>query len=201
MKRAVSCWQCMASAVTVQPWRSRPAKDFAGVGAEFPQVELLGLVVGGVVVARVARKPGAGADGLEPAGAVAGAFVAGFIDETFHDEDFVPPVLAPIAGETAQGQTEDFGGEVGMALAFDEQQEAAVVADQSEAACLLASTPADPLLAAFELRGRAAECEQGHPLTVHFGDVAKVAPADARTFEVMAGFEQVVEAFAIGFLE
>ena len=28
-----------------------------------------------------------------------------------------------------------------------------------------------------------------------------MASADARTFEVMAGFEQVIEAFAIGFLE
>ena len=177
------------------------AKDFAGVGAEFAQVELLGLVVGGVVVARVAGKPGAGAHGIESAGAVAGAFVAGFIDETFHDEDFVSPVFLPIAGETAQGQAEDFGGEVGMALAFYEQEEAAVVADESEAAGLLARTPSDPLLAAFELRGRAAECEQRHPLAVHFGDVAQVAPADARAFEVMAGFKQVVEPLALGSLE
>ena len=65
----------------------------------------------------------------------------------------------------------------------------------------MARTPADPLLAAFELRGRAAESKQAHPLTVHFGDVAQVAPADARAFEVMAGFEQVVETLALGFLE
>ena len=34
-----------------------------------------------------------------------------------------------------------------------------------------------------------------HPLAVHFGDLAQVAPADARAFE------QVVETLALGFLE
>jgi hypothetical protein len=44
----------------------------------------------------------------------------------------------PFAGEPTQRQAEDFGGEVGVALSFEEQEEAAVVADQSEAAGLLA---------------------------------------------------------------
>jgi hypothetical protein len=110
-------------------------------------------------------------------------------------------VTAFVAGEAAQGEAEDFRGEVGMALAFHEQEEAAVVSDESEAAGLLARTPADPFFPAFEFGGRAAEGEQGDPLAVDFGDVAQVASADAGTFQVMTAFEQVVEALTLGFLE
>lgn len=55
-----------------------------------------------------------------------------------------------------QGQAEDFGGEAGMAFAFDQQGEAAVVPNPSEAAGLLARTPAKPPFAVFELGSRAA---------------------------------------------
>ena len=65
------------------------------------------------------------------------------------------PALLPVTGEPPQRQAEDLGSEVGVAFAFDEQQEAAVVANQSEAASLLARTPANPLLATFELGGAA----------------------------------------------
>lgn len=70
-----------------------------------------------------------------------------------------------------QGQAEGFGCEVGVAFAFGQQKEAAVVPNQSEAAGLLAWIPPNPLFEAFELGSRAAEREQGHRLTVYFGDV------------------------------
>ena len=67
-----------------------------------------------------------------------------------------------------------------MALALDEQQEAAVVDHQAETARALAWSPADPLFAPLEMRRGPAEGQQCHFAAIHLGYIAQVATPPMR---------------------
>jgi len=103
------------------------------VAADFPHEESFGPVVFDVEIAAHAAEALGGADGLKPAGPVAGAAVARFIHETLDDQQRMPPLGLPIVAEPARGQTQNAGGQIGIAGAFGQDQEAAVIDDEAEA--------------------------------------------------------------------
>ena len=172
------------------------AECFARSGFEFPQVEGFGLPVFGVVIARVTGKSGARSNLLKSAGAVAGAAEAAFVHETFHQQGALLPTLLPILGDPSQRQTQNFRCQVGMALPLDEEQKPAVVDNESQSPSPLPGTPAHPFFALLQMRGRAAECQDRHPVAIHLGDIAQVAASDSRALEVVLAFEQLIESLS-----
>ena len=173
------------------------AQHGAGVGAQFPQVKLLGLAVLVVEIAAGAAVALGQTDSLEATSPVTRAAIARLIDETLDHQHGMMPSRLPVVAETAQGQAEHAGGQIGITLAFGQDQEAAVVDDQAEAAGALARTPTDPLLAALEMEGGGTEAEQRDPLTVEFGDVAEGLAGQASVGQIMLLFQGAVEGLAL----
>ena len=81
-----------------------------------------------------------------------------------------------------------------MAPPVRQDQEAAVVDHQMQPPDPLVRSPADPLIPGFDVRGRPAEAQQGHPLAIELGHVAEGASARAAVVQVVVFFEQLVEA-------
>lgn len=105
------------------------AQQSAGTGPQFAQVQLLGLAVPVVEIAAGAAVALGQTDGLEATGPVTSAAIARLIDETLDPQHGMMPPRLPVVAEAAQGQAEHAGGQVGIALAFGQNQEAAVVDD------------------------------------------------------------------------
>ena len=169
----------------------------AGAGPQCAQVQLLGQAVLVIEVAAGATVTLGQADGREPAGPVARAAGARLLDETLDDQHRMPPPGLPVLTEPAQAQAEHARGEMGITLPFGQDQEAAVVDDQAEAAGALARSPAQPGFAGLEMEGGGAEGEPGDPLAVELGDVAKGLAGPASAGQVVLGFEAAVELAAV----
>ena len=169
-------------------WEAGTTQRFARSGFEFSQVKRLGLTVFGVVIASVPGKTGTHSDLLESARSIAGATEAAFIHETFHHQRALFPALLPILGHPPQRQAQDFRGQIGMTFSLDEEQKPAVVNDESQTPRPLPRTPSHPLFPLLEMRGRATECQDRHPVPIHLGDIAQVASSDAGALEVVLGW-------------
>jgi hypothetical protein len=46
------------------------------------------------------------------------------------------------------------------------------------------------------MRGRAAECQDRHPVAIDLGDIAQVAASDSRAPEVVLTLEQLIESLS-----
>jgi hypothetical protein len=132
-------------------------------------------------------------DGCEAPGPGTRAASARLLHETLDDQHGMMPARRPVVAEAAQGRTEHPGGEVGIALAWGQDQEAAVLDNPTEAAGPRARGPAEPMFAALEMEGGGAEREQGDPLAVEFGDVAEGLAGQAGAGQIVLFFQGAVE--------
>jgi len=168
----------------------------AGAGAQFAQVELLGLAVFLVEVTAGAPVALGEANGLEPAGPVAGAAIAALIDKALHHQHRMAPPGLPIVAEPAQTDAEHARGQIGIALTLGQDQEPAVVDHEEQSAGARAWGPANPLLAALQMEGSRTEADERDPLTVEFGHVAEGLTRQAGAGQVVLMFQAVVELVA-----
>ena len=104
------------------------------------------------------------------------------------------PARLPVPAELPQTQPRYPRGQVGMATPIRQDQKAAVVDHKMQPPDLLARSPADLPIPGFDVRGRPAEAQQGHPLVIDLGHVAEAASALAAVVQVVVFFEQLVEA-------
>ncbi len=103
----------------------------------------------------------------------------------------------PVVAEPAQRESQDARGEVGQLFAVREDEEAAIVGDQTEPAGALARGPADPAVAGLEVEGGDTEGEQGDPSAVEFADIAKAGAVERGLVEVRVGLEPAVGLLAL----
>ena len=103
------------------------------------------------------------------------------------------PLRLPVGAEPAQAQAEHAGAQIGITLAFGQDEEATVIDDEEPAAGALAGRPAQPVLPALEMEGGGAEGEQGDPLAVEFGDIAEGLAGQAGAGQIVLLFEGAVE--------
>src|SRR5438034_5538317 len=107
------------------------------------------------------------------------------------------PVLLPIAIEPLQTQRQDARGQIGIALALGQHQEAAVVDYKAQPPGSLARRPADFLLPGFGVRAGPAESNQSHPLAIDFGHITKAWSSQPGTLQIMPLFQQFIEAISL----
>ena len=107
------------------------------------------------------------------------------------------PVRLPVSAQAAQAQAEYAGREIGIAGAFGQDEEAAVVDDEEQAAGALTGRPTNPPLAEFEVEGSGAEGEQGDTLAVEFGDVAEGLASEAGAGQIVLVFQEAIELGAL----
>jgi len=88
-----------------------------------------------------------------------------------------------------------------MATPIRQDQKAAVVDHKMQPPDLLARSPADLPIRGFDVRGRPAEAQQGHPLVIELGHVAETASAQPGVVEVVVLLEQFIEAGAFAFFD
>lgn len=83
-----------------------------------------------------------------------------------------------------------------MALALEEEKNSVVVKNESQTMRPLLDTSFSPLFPRFEMRRRAAESKDRHPVAIHFGDIAQVATLRFARSGGIAGFEQLIESIS-----
>ena len=93
----------------------------------------------------------------------------------------------------AQAEGEHAGGEIGVARAFGQDQEAAVVDDEGEAAGALAVAPADRSFTGLQMEAGGAEGDEGEPLAVEFGDMAQRLAGEDGVVRIVLFPEQAIK--------
>ena len=91
-------------------------------------------------------------DGLKTAGPIASAAILRLVNEALDRQHGMIPALEPVGAQAAQAKAQHARGQVRVALPLRQNQKAAVIDDQTEAAGPLARAPANPLLSRFEVQ-------------------------------------------------
>src|SRR5436190_3778340 len=102
-------------------------------------------------------------------------------------------MLLPVLRQTAERQTQDSRRQIGIALAFRQNQKPAVIDDQPKSPCPLARAPADPALSWLEVQSRRAEAQQCHPLPVQFRDIPQTLASQPATLKIVLLAQVIVE--------
>ena len=150
-----------------------PAEQTASTGLKFAQVKLFWLIMREVKVTTRPSKTPRRTDRFKTARSVASAAVLGFINETLHDQHRMLPAVLPIHAQATQAQAKHARGKIGIALPLRQDQEAAVVYDESKAARPLARTPSDPSFTSLQVQRASAEANESKPLSVKLGHVTE----------------------------
>ena len=107
------------------------------------------------------------------------------------------PVFLPIGVEALQTQRQNSGGQIGITLALGQNQKPAVVDHKAQPPGSLAWRPPDFVLAGFGVRGGPTKGDQCHPLTIHFGHVAKGLPSQPGAMKIMLLLQQCIETLSL----
>src|SRR5207244_8132658 len=112
-----------------------------GSGPQLSQIKLLGPTVLQVITAAGSAIARSQADRFKTAGPVAGPPVLSLINVTLHQDDGMAPVQLPVGIEPFQTQRQDARGQIGITLAFGQNQKPAVIHHKTQAPGALPRRP------------------------------------------------------------
>lgn len=129
------------------------------VAGQFPNKELLGFVVGHVVVPLVTSVTVSHAQLLPPLRDVNSTLEPFGVDEGFDDQDGVAAAGLPVGTETIESEAKDAGTQIGL-MGLGQDEGTAAIGDQAQTAVPLSTGPADPVVAVLEVLCRSAENQE-----------------------------------------